>query len=561
VGDLAVSIPGIEIRPRPTAIPVTRRALLCPALCLFVACVPEAPAGTCFVDAHCGDGLACIEGFCGMPMETSSADSDDSLGDLKLDIGGGASEIPASCTEAMGVRTNAGCEFYAVDLPNGWLPAEPFSHDIAADQQFAVVVANVSDSETAEVEVFSGSGTSPIMTVTVGPLDTETLALPKQSVDPTSNGKTDAFRITSDTPITAYQFQPLDNLVPVYSNDASALLPAHVLENDYIAVTANALNLHMYPPGSYDYEVYSAGAFVTAVATEDGTQVTFYPTAGLAPGAYEDVVLDRGESFTILSDTNDDSGHPAGNLSGTRVLADAPIAVFSGNVSAIEPVDATECCADHVEHQMLPLVAWGASYIAAPPPLPGNAADDAPASYRITAAFDGTQLEYSGTTPDGAPTSLDANETAVFTTNDALMVRSDAEHPFAVTQFLLSSGENPGGGIAGDPAMIAQPSLSQLQTRYVFLTPAGYRESVVVIYTREGTDVAVDGEEIESWRSMGSHDGDEWVFARVPLVPGAHVLIADDEAGIDVYGYDNYVSYAYAGGSAVDRISEAPPIP
>jgi hypothetical protein len=561
VGDLAVSIPGIEIRPHPTAIPVTRRALLCPALCLSVACVPEAPAGTCFVDAHCGDGLACIEGFCGMPMETSSADSDDSLGDLKLDIGGGASEIPASCTEAMGVRTNAGCEFYAVDLPNAWLASEPYGHDIAADQQFAVVVANVSDSETALVEVFSGSGGSPIMTVTVGPLDTETLQMPKQSVDPTSNGKTDAFRITSDVPITAYQFQPLDNLVPVYSNDASALLPAHVLEDDYIAVTSDALNLTMYPAGTYEPGSYSAGAFVTAVATEDGTRVTFHPTAELAEGSIENVVLDRGESFTILSRTGGETGDPWGNLSGTRVIADAPIALFSGNVTASEPRDGTECCADHVEHQMLPLVAWGASYIAAPPPLPGNAASDAPASYRITAAFNGTELEYSGGTPQGAPTSLDANETAVFTTNEPLMVRSDAEHPFAVTQFLLSGGENPGNSEDGDPAMIAQPSISQLQTRYVFLTPAGYRESVVVIYTREGTDVTVDGQGIESWRSLGTHDGDEWVFARVPLVPGAHVLLADDEAGIDVYGYDRNVSYAYAGGSAVDRISEAPPIP
>jgi hypothetical protein len=541
---------------------VTRLATLLALPCTLAACIPDAPAGTCFVDAHCGDGMACNEGVCGMPMGSSgTTDGDDSLGDLKLDLGGGDAEIPATCAAAVGVRTNAGCEFYAVDLPNGWLPAESFGHDIAADQQFAVVVANVSDAQTAEVEVFSGSGTSPIMTVTVGPLDTKTLAMPKQSVDPTSNGKTDAFRITSDVPITAYQFQPLDNLVPVYSNDASALLPAHVLEDDYIAVTSDALDLLMYPPGSHEPQAYSAGAFVTAIATQDGTHVQFYPTAGLAPGSIDDVVLDRGESFTILSDTADDSLDPLGNLSGTRVLADAPLAVFSGNISAIEPRGTEACCADHVEHQMLPLVAWGASYIAVPPPLPGNAASDAPAAYRITAAFDGTQLEYSGGMPDSAPTTLDANETAVFTTSAPLMVRSDAEHPFAVTQFLLSGEENPGNSQDGDPAMIAQPALSQLQSRYVFLTPAGYRESVVAVYAKAGAHVEIDGNAVQGWRELGTHDGGTWVFTRVPLVPGAHVLIADDDAGIDVYGYDRNVSYAYAGGSAVDRISEAPPIP
>lgn len=541
---------------------MTRLGFLFPVPCLLLACLPDAPAGTCYVDAHCADGMACVEGFCGLPMESSGSEQgDESLGDLKLDLGGGTAEIPSSCTEAQGVRTNAGCEFYAIDLPNAWLPSHPFSYDVAADQQFAVVVANVSDSQTAEVEVFSGSGTSPIMTVTVGPLDTHTLAMPRQSVDPTENGLTDAFRITSDVPITAYQFQPLDNLVPVYSNDASALLPAHVLEDDYIAVTSDALNLGMYPFGAWEPTSYSAGAFVTAIAIEDGTHVAFYPTAELAEGSTEDVVLDRGESFTILSRTGGTTGDPWGNLSGTRVLADAPIAVFSGNVSASEPRDGTECCADHVEHQMLPLVAWGASYIAVPPPLPGNAGADAPAAYRITAAFNGTELEYSGAKPNGAPTSLDANETAVFTTTEALMVRSDAEHPFAVTQFLLSGGENPGNSEDGDPAMIAQPSLSQLQTRYVFLTPGGYRESVVAIYAKDGAHVEVDGQEVGGWRDLGSHDGDDWMFARVPLLPGAHVLIANENTGIDVYGYDKNVSYAYAGGSAVDRISEAPPIP
>ncbi len=536
--------------------------LLVPAL-LTAACVPDAPADACYVDAHCPPGLACVEGRCGMAIESSgSADDATTLpDDLKLDAGGGAAEIPSTCTAALGVRTNTGCEFWAADLPNAWHASEPFGLDIAADQQFAVVVANVSDTQSAAVEVRIGGDDEPVLQVTVGPLDVETLELPACSLDPTRNDTGVAYRITSDVPITAYQFQPLDNLVPVYSNDASALLPAHVLEDDYLAVTSDALNIAMYPPESWEQTSYSAGASVTAIATADDTHVTFYPTAGLAPGSIDDVVLDRGETFTILSSTENLTGDPYGNLSGTRVLADRPIAVFSGNVIAGEPRDSTACCADHVEHQMLPLVAWGASYVAVPPPMPGDATDDAPAAYRITAAFDGTELEYAGARPDGAPTSLSANETAVFTTDEPLLVRSDAEHPFAVTQFLLSSGANPGGGDVGDPAMIAQPSVSQLQSRYVFLTPGGYGEGVVAVYAPEGAHVELDGQAIESWRPLGTLGDIAWTGARVRVQPGAHVLIADQPAGIDVYGYDDYVSYAYAGGSAVEQISEAPPIP
>jgi IgGFc binding protein len=534
-----------------------------PSLCA-IGCVPAAPAGACYLDEHCGPELACVDGLCAPAPGTSSDEGLGNLDDLKLDVEGGVPEIPSTCAAALSIRTNAGCEFWAVDLPNAWEASEPFSLDIAADQQFAVVVANVSETELANVSVFSGNREQAIETATVEPLGTHTFALPEQSIDPTQSSKGVAFRVASDVPITAYQFQPLDNLTPVYSNDASALLPAHVLEGDYLAVTGDALMLQMYPPESWVPEVYDAGAYVTVVATHDDTNITFYPTAELIPPiSLELRKLERGETATILSTAfpSGAAGDPWGNLSGTRVIGDHPLAVFSGSITAVEPRGTEECCADHLEHQMLPLVAWGASYIAVPPPLPGNPDGDAPATYRITAAFAGTKLHYAGTAPADAPSTLAANETAMFSTTMPLLVGSDPEHPFAVTQFLHSGGDNPGDSDAGDPAMIAQPALGQLQSRYVFLAPNGYRENVVNVFAPQGAEVSVDGTPVSGWRELPQLDGQGWAFARVSIEPGAHVLVADQPTGIDVYGYDRNVSYAYAGGSAVERISVPPPIP
>ncbi len=537
------------------------KRLLGPFLLPAIGCVPSAPAGTCYLDEHCPDELACVQGLCAMP---GSSDEGPTIpDDIKLDVGGGVPEIPSTCQAALSIRTNAGCEFWAADLPNAWRPSQSYSHDIAAEQQFAVVIANVSEGESAEVSVFSGGSDTPIATATVEALGTHTFELPAQSLDPTKNGSGTSFHITSDVPITAYQFQPLDNLVPVYSNDASALLPAHVLENDYLAVTSDATGLELASVDSFEVGTYDSGAFVTAIATQDGTHVTFYPTAALAPGEAETVALARGETYTILSKVPEatDTGDAFGNLSGTRVISDKPIALFSGNVVGFEPRGFEQCCGDHLEHQMLPLVAWGASYIVAPPPLPADIQQDAPASYRITAAFDGTQLSYAGTQPPNAPTMLDANQTAVFTTSAPVMVRSDADHPIAVTQFLWNGGENPGNSEDGDPAMIAQPALSQLQTRYVFLAPSGYRTNVVTVVAPAGAEVEIDGQLIRQWRPLADFDGSGWAFVHVPIEPGAHVLISDMPASIDVYGYDRNVSYGYAGGSAVERISVAPPIP
>ncbi len=503
----------------------------------------------------------CVEGLCG---EAEAADTDDTFGDnVRLDVGGGVPEIPSTCAAANLVRTTAGCEFWAADLPNAWLPGNPYAYDIAADQQFSVVVANVSDQADATVSAYAGGSTTPLLTATVGPLQTHTFDLPARSIDPERNGGGEAYRIESDVPITAYQFQPLDNLVPVYSNDASALLPAHVLEDDYMAITGRSVTVSLYPDG-FDARGFNAGAFVTAIATENDTRVTFYPTSVLASGEWSGVLLHRGQTFTILSDVHrNDPGSldPTGNLSGTRVIADKPIALFSGNVITTEPVEGTGCCADHLEHQMLPLVAWGHRYVVAPPPDPFDVAASDPATYRITAAFNGTALSYPGGKPAGAPDRLDAGQTVAFTTASPVVVVSDADHPIAVTQFLLSAEEANANGRQGDPAMVAIPSLEQHQSRYVFISPSGYRMNAVDVVAEQGATVELDGQALDGWTPLPAVDGVTYAYARRTLEPGAHVLISDRPAGLTVFGYDEFVSYGYSGGSAIDRISTAPPAP
>ncbi len=364
-------------------------------------------------------------------------------------------------------------------------------------------------------------------------------------------------------PLTAYQFQPLDNLVPVYSNDASALLPSHVLENDYMAMTSHAIQLNQYPDG-FEPVVSNAGAFVTVIAVENGTTVDFYPTSQLTEGAWQGATLNRGQQFTILSNVFDNEPgmlDPLGSLSGTRVIANKPVALFSGNVSVGEPYESTECCADHVEHQIPPLVAWGYRYAVAPPPDPTSVDSSDPAVYRVIASFDGTQLAYPAGRPDGAPQSLDAGQVATFQSSDSVAIVSDPEHPIAVGQFLFSSGAANPGGVAGDPAFIALPAVAQLQRRYVFVAPNGYRTHAVNVVAPQGAVVKIDGVEIESWTSMATIDGVEYVFGRAAIEPGAHAMTSDEPASLTVIGYDDYVSYAYTGGTAIRRVSNTPPVP
>src|SRR5690606_10730598 len=153
------------------------------------------------------------------------------------DDGGGT-----PCEQAAMAESNQGCEFWAVDLPNAWAGIN--GSPAPQDQQFAVVVANTASDVPATVQVFAGAGAVPVDSAQVPIGQIHEFRLPVQNQAPRANTYDGvAYRIESDVPITAYQFNPLDNTVQVFSNDASLLFPTHVLDTDYTAVTGDAILL------------------------------------------------------------------------------------------------------------------------------------------------------------------------------------------------------------------------------------------------------------------------------------------------------------------------------
>ena len=501
-------------------------------------------AGTAAIGSA-GPGGAC-------EIATPGAGSDGDSGGFKFDVGpsGGGSSGIVTCDDAASRRTNLGCTFFAVDLPND--PRGTIESPPAADQQFAIAVGNPSGLTAALVEVYLTGDPNPVATQTIEPGDTFTFELPSQSINPETTS-TDglAYRVQSDIPVTAYQFNPLDNVLEVYSNDASLLLPDHALGKKYTAVTGNAILLGM---ALNDPNPINAGAFVAVVATRDDTTVDFEPTADLVGSIASPVTLDRGQVANIVStQANGD-----GNLSGTRVTADGPIAVFSGNMATAVPAGLNVCCADHLEHQLSPHEAWGSRYVVAPPPAPSGDGDD-PAVYRMTALFNKTQLEYCPERPAGAPSSISAGETAVFATDMPFSVRAvDPDHTFSVTQF-LQSAEAIGENRPGDPAMLVLPAAAQFERQFAFVVPAGYVENHVTIIARgESGDVRLDGKLVNGWSDLAVLDGLYHRYAQVSLDAGQHSVESQTEVAVSVFGYDNAVSFGYPGGAAL-RVISVPP--
>lgn len=461
-----------------------------------------------------------------------------------------------------GAKSNQGCDYWAVDLPNA--DVSPIAGGISpANAQYAVVISNTDESMSAQVLItqFDGTSVQNVTTDTVPPRDLKVFNLPARNADQCgatmgcANVGYRAYRIQTSIPVVAYQFNPLNNTAEAFSNDASLLIPTNALGQEYLVVTADAqqgLN-------SQSQRV-PWGAFVSVVGTQDApTSVTVSVPAGVlfdppqgatVSGQTITATLGKYQVLTVLSRPPDSEMRPngqpvagGGNLSGTRVSASAKVAVFSGNMAVVMPHGpGSKCCADHTEEQAYPLSAWGTEYVAVRS-LPRRQGSSPEEDYwRITAAEAGTTFTYvtngsSGLV--GQPSTLNAGQSQEFRSRGDFIVT--ANKPFLLAQFMASSnivydlgafGENavecslssgdsddqfctqqynalsrcaPGGlfgsGICqpvGDPSMTLIPPVRQFRQSYVFLTPLDYKTDYAIIVAPQGTNVTLDGTTVPS---------------------------------------------------------------
>jgi hypothetical protein len=517
------------------------------------------------------------------------------------------------CTQASAELSNVGCEYWAADLDN----ADISPSLNAAAQQYAIVVSNVQPDVPAHVTVtqddsISGEAVhqlSTVATAVIAPQNLEVFNLGPREVDGSADGTFNtgtgtaltrhAYRITSDFPIVAYQFNPLDN-EHVFSNDASQLLPfsglntgeglAYVVPGwpQTIALTNN-------PSTNFGLDLR---AFLAIIATRPNTHVTIEPTArviaggpfasGIAAGASGAAVL---QPFDVL---NLETGDFDADFTGTLVSADQPIVVFPGS----EASDAPEyqnladryCCADHLEHQTPPLRTVGKSYVLAKMPNRTSAVIAAGADigevaeteyYRVVAATAGTT--HVTTTLQAPWNAFDLQGRGDFQTlpsqNDFVL---EASQPAMVLQ--VQSGQQQGGvpdGLpGGDPSTFFPAPREQWRNDYVLLTPDKYVFDYLVIVAPSDASVYVDALKLDTTNSdvtpsdgldateRGSPTPPYWTYRyqlSYPIIDpnaaspnnilpgkqndGVHRVQSDAPVGVVAYGFDSYVSYAYAGGT------------
>lgn len=591
------------------------------------------------VEVFCIPGTRRCEGSgeLGRPQECNQEGT--AFVDLEACQGGSRCEAGAClnrCELATLTQSYIGCEYWAVEMENHLLYDETET-EIPLDQfpPFAIVLANTSDDYDAQITVWEEEGKPAtavgarlvgtdvpqpgLQYVTVnsevvnaagqriGPIidgPAQDLILPRGAImtlvlphrripfGETSLLKM-GYRVSSTQPVVAYQFNPLCCNYN-YTNDASLLLPTGALTSNYMflgyAVWAGTSNARLAEPFS---------PTLTIIGTQPDTEVVIkLATPKGANRPYTDLIYAPSSARIVGPDTTGTiratlqphdvlniagrGAAPVEDLTGARVTANKPLAVFGGHSCAFAPFDRAAC--DHMEDQLFPSETWGQRFVLAPLKLrnPVAATSRREGTYwKFVAQQDNTTVEVNtslvpgpemfrpadegvkscselSTDPTSGVFTLNAGQTCEFGTRKTVIAQ--ANRPVLVGAFLSgqqSVKEDAAfGDHAGDPSFFLVPPEEQYRSSYSFLTPATYFQSYVTVTMLAGFGVQLDNQSIDLTQlDFEELPAEGFVRAHIPLEPGPHTMSADVPFGIVVYGYDDYVSYAYTGGLNLSKLN------
>lgn len=477
------------------------------------------------------------------------------------------------CSKAAQQRSYQGCEYWPTVTSNA---------SLVTDFSFAVVVANP---QTQPVDVVVSTKTSPTLKkVTLQPGAVETIELPwvgglKQPTTPQGDYQSSmvaggAYRLLSTLPVTVYQFNPLnyqksgdckggydptpgDNKCNSFSNDASLLLPEHVQTKEYMIVSRPTM---MLKPAQLGASWSASPGFFAIVATRPGdtrVKVDFAGAAQAGPGikAYQAgetayFTIPQWGVLQILSavppsctpKSSDGSGEycdlAANNdLTGTRILAEQPVAVFGGHNCTFVPYNKWAC--DHLEEQLFPLSTWGKRYIATHPVSSGKD----PAAYRVISAAADNKISF--TNGVASNVTLGDGKFIEFATTKDFEVTGTGR--FTVVQFMVGQSYSaaPGSGAPGDPAMALAVPVEQYRNDYRFLAPESFEQNYVNVIATPDAQVKLDGKAVTGFTAI---PGSSYSVAKVKIDGGVHNIEGSSAFGISVYGVGSYTSYMYPGG-------------
>ena len=400
-----------------------------------------------------------------------------------------------------------------------------------------------------------------------------------------------AFKVRSSLPVVVYQFNPYGKSNG-YTADASLLLPSNVLGQEYIDLTyysgssdinANTLAIVAVKPGVTNVDVFPTINIASGIKVEDSSTLK-----AVSAGMKESYKLKQFDVLNLQQSVD-------GEMTGSKIQADKPIAVFGGAACT----NIRSAC-DHTEEQLFPTNVWGSNYYAiragydhVNKKILGTELND----YYILAQQNGTNVTINGNQNTSTTDTIvlpaytggsGSKNAIVISTNNSFTgsvtlnegqftkistiknFQVSANKPILVGQFIDDVKS------IGDPGFTLNVPVEQYRRDYAFSIPSNYEYDFVTLvapknskirYTGDGyknvkyNDVLVDdlpSNVFSGWMSVGN---DNYVYGYLDLDAGTHQLVGDQKFGALGYGFGDAnsstddTSYAYPIGLNLDRIN------
>ncbi|MEP0174330.1 MAG: hypothetical protein ABJH28_03735 [Paraglaciecola sp.] len=304
------------------------------------------------------------------------------------------------------------------------------------------------------------------------------------------------------------------------STDAYLGLPTDVIGTDYAVL-------------AWDTGVVGASEYLI-VATEDNTTIDITASHLDTISADTQITLNAGETYQHSSQEN-------GDVTGTVISADYPIAVFAGHQCANIPDLSTLAC-DHILEQLPPTNSWGSQFFTVP--LAERLSGD---TFRFFANLDNTEI----TINDELVATINSGEYFETILLDATYVTSS--NPILVSQYSNGSTFD---DVTSDPFMMLIPPFEQFLDEYTFSTPTeGFRANYLNIVVRTDSISALSLDLTMLDPSYFTQIfSSEYSYVQIDVELGSHTLTGA-VAGVYAYGYDSYDSYGYSGGLSLSSVA------
>ncbi len=478
------------------------------------------------------------------PQATITTASFPSAGEYVLQLSATDSVLASVSTthvhvlSTSGARTNQGTDF--------WL-AFPTNFDVPPPSLNLYISGDVATSGTVSVP---GIAFNQAFSVTVG--STTTVTVPTSALllaQPNSFSLVGddlvqnlGIHVTSLKPVT---ISPID--LAAASTDGYLALPTPMLGTDYVTLGYKNVSINS---GAGNTPTQFGSDFAV-VAPYDGTTLTVTPssdTLGRKAGVPYQVILNAGRTYELV-----DTDKLEGDLSGTTIHSDKPVAVFGGHWCA--NIGNAAACNQLLE-QLPATSEWGNNFIASPFSLRTS-----PYVIHVVAANDNTNVSVNGQ----VVATLSAAKIYEQLLTQPANITSD--QPVLVAQYAESAQTDSSTNTLGDPTMVLLQPITAYSANYRVIAPADtVNASPSYTFQDHFANISVPQSALSSLKVNGTSANTSgftpiansiFTAGSVSLQPGQNTLSASAPFGAIVYGLATFDAYSYPAGFSVDSVPNA----